>query len=193
MLTAGRDAAAVVSKPFDRSSPGSWAAAHKVLPKSEPLDGVEGDDGRPVSVVSVPAVFVLAQEVGVDVPQHGLVGRLEHHRWATAVLDSLEPPAEAETPPVPRLEPREPKLRSRRDQVVALGPREREKLLGHHRTHLVSATVVFQMTTAAVPEIARRGVGATGLELGSVHVPILGHTVAWGGDGKSVTRVTHLG
>lgn len=103
----------------------------------------------------------------------GLVSRREDNRRRPAGLYGLDPPADAETPSVAGLQPRKVELGAGGHQVVAHGPREFEKVLGHLGTEVVAAAVAVDGGTAAIPEVTGGGVLAARLKGVTENAPLV--------------------
>lgn len=90
--------------------------------------------------------------------QRSTMCRLQADLRCAAGLESLLPPRRAEAPAVPRLEPQEAELRSRRRQVIASGAGELEELRRHHGTDGMRAGIrgVGLAATASEPASFRR-------------------------------------
>jgi len=89
--------------------------------------------------------------------QGRFIRRAQQDGGREAGLVGLQPPARAHAPAIPRLESREPELRSWRAQVVPDGTLMLKEFCGHHRADGVRAEIIRAGRAAAIAVEARQG------------------------------------
>lgn len=112
------------------------------------------------------------QRLQIDFFEDSLVGRFEDDRRGNIGLVGFQPATDTETPAVFGIQSGEVQFWPRRDQVVALGCRELQKVLGHLRTEMMLAVVAGDRRSVAVALVAGREDVAAGFEGLAQHVPL---------------------
>ena len=96
--------------------------------------------------------------------QRILMRRLQPHMRPDPRLVRLLPHLRANTPRIPRLQPRKSPLRPRRDQIVPNRRLMQQKLLRHRHAHMVLANVVRPGIALPVPIETSQRIRATSLQ-----------------------------